>query len=112
MKVKALIFLVLISFCGGSTELVSTEETTTTSNTTMPVELTWDEMYEVCTNEINLNNIIMFKKKFKSLAGYSDHSPSVIDSIVAVANGAKIKALLTPKQKPRQKRSKKTYNLL
>tara|TARA_B100000989_G_C19512176_1_gene459693 strand:- start:597 stop:1643 length:1047 start_codon:yes stop_codon:yes gene_type:complete len=46
--------------------------------------------YPPKTNEINLNNIIMFKKKFKCLAGYSDHSPSVIDSIVAVSNGAKI----------------------
>jgi len=40
--------------------------------------------------EINLNNIIMLQKKFKIITGYSDHSPSIIDSIIAVANGAKI----------------------
>ena len=40
--------------------------------------------------EINLNNVIMLQKKFGIISGYSDHSPSVIDSIVAVANGAKI----------------------
>ncbi len=41
-------------------------------------------------NEINLNNIQMLKEKFNVLSGYSDHSPSIIDSIVSVACGAKI----------------------
>jgi len=32
----------------------------------------------------------MLKEKFNVLSGYSDHSPSIIDSIVSVACGAKI----------------------
>jgi N,N'-diacetyllegionaminate synthase len=40
--------------------------------------------------EINLNNICMLQKKFGIMSGYSDHSSSIIDSIVAVAKGAKI----------------------
>ena len=63
---KSIIIFLAISFCGGSTELVSNEEPTTTSTTTVPIELTWDNMYEVCTNEINLNNNEYFFTFFDS----------------------------------------------
>ena len=41
-------------------------------------------------NEININNMKMFNKKFNCVVGYSDHSNDNLSSIVAVANGAKI----------------------
>ena len=47
-------------------------------------------IYPTPLNELNLKDIIHYKKKYKSIVGLSDHSLSNIPSIIAVSYGAKM----------------------
>ena len=47
-------------------------------------------IYPTLDNELNLNVIDTYKKMFNYKVGFSDHSKSIISSLVAVSKGAKI----------------------
>lgn len=47
-------------------------------------------IYPAKDNELNLNVIETYKNYFKYTIGFSDHSKSIISSVIAVAKGAKI----------------------
>jgi pseudaminic acid synthase len=47
-------------------------------------------IYPAPLNELNLKDLIHYKKKYKNIVGLSDHSLSNIPSIIAVSYGAKI----------------------
>ena len=47
-------------------------------------------LYPPQDNELNLNSIKTFKKRFKKIIGYSDHKKDYLSCLIAVNNGAKI----------------------